>query len=424
VRRLFVRVLACPPPPYRLFDGDGLALLVSTSGTKSWQLRYKLDDKDQTATLGKYPRVTLVEARDDADAKRKLVARGEHLTTVKRVRKVEKKAERANTFDTIATNWAKREARRQKWTPAYVIEVERSMRNHLSDLDGVPVNAIKAPTLATILTKVEDRAPWMLEKVRPRLDAILDYAVEMGFITGNPLPRLRRGRKKERNHYPAVTDLPGIGEILRAARAPDAIVCKAVQRGHHLLAHEAVRVSEAVGAKWSEFELDGVDVAIGGGRYRFDRNAGNWNIPRERMKRKDKKRGPHVVPLPPKLLAMLRQWRDEDGKDAVYAMPTPRDAKKHITPEAMEKHYRNVLGLAGKHSPHSWRAAFRSICGDAGKPGDVAEAQLDHATGNKTIAAYDRATRLELRRELLAWYEATLIAARDGVEATSIKARR
>ncbi|MGI8894891.1 MAG: tyrosine-type recombinase/integrase, partial [Casimicrobiaceae bacterium] len=65
-------------------------------------------------------------------------------------------------------------------------------------------------------------------------------------------------------------------------------------------------------------------------------------------------------------------------------------------------------------SPHSWRSAFSTIAREAGKDGDSIEAQLDHVVGNKVAAAYDRAQRLALRRELMRWYELQLIAARDG----------
>ncbi|MBK6806387.1 MAG: integrase, partial [Betaproteobacteria bacterium] len=44
------------------------------------------------------------------------------------------------------------------------------------------------------------------------------------------------------------------------------------------------------------------------------------------------------------------------------------------------------------------------------------EAQLDHVIGSRVQASYDRAKRLDLRRDLLAWYEAELLAARDGAE--------
>ena len=45
--------------PYRLKDGGGLFLMLGPSGSKSWQYRYKLDGRGQTATLGKYPGMSL-----------------------------------------------------------------------------------------------------------------------------------------------------------------------------------------------------------------------------------------------------------------------------------------------------------------------------------------------------------------------------
>lgn len=131
-------------------------------------------------------------------------------------------------------------------------------------------------------------------------------------------------------------------------------------------------------------------------------------------------RGAHVVPLAPVLLALLREWRKADGDGAVYVCPAPRDPARSITPEGVEKFYRNALELGGKHSPHSWRSTFSTVAREAGKDGDVVESQLDHVVGNKIAAAYDRAKRLALRRELLTWYEAKLIAARDGAAVVAI----
>jgi integrase len=404
---------------YRLFDGDGLALWVSPTGAKSWQLRYRLDGKEQTATLGKLNLLTLAEARAKAQEARKLAAEGEHLTIIKRRTRLQRKANAANTFSVVASGWMSREAKRQKWTPDYVDEVAASIRNHLPELGALPVAALDAATISPSLRKVETRAPMMLEKVRRRLNAILDYAVEHGLLVGNPLPVVRRGRKLERRHFPAATKLPEIGLILRAARAADP--CKGIARAHLLLVFTAQRVSEIVGATWAEFELDGVEVPIGESQaVKHDPTAGNWSIPRERMKRKDEDRGPHVIPLPPVLLAALREWREADGTDAVYVCPSPRESSRPITPEGVEKFYRNTLKLSGEHSPHSWRSAFSTVAREAGKDGDAVESQLDHVVGNKIAAAYDRAKRLQLRRELMRWYEGQLIAARDGAVVVTI----
>ncbi|TAK84192.1 MAG: DUF4102 domain-containing protein [Betaproteobacteria bacterium] len=403
------------PKPYRLFDGDGLALWVSPTGAKSWQLRYRLGGKDQTLTLGKLDHLTLAQARTKANEQRKLAAEGEHLTTIKHAAKLKRTVDASNTFGKFAAAWIAREARRMRWTQGYRDEVTASLKNHLAALDSQPLAKITAAMTAPMLLGVEQSAPHMVEKVRRRLRAILDDAVEHGIIPGNPLPATRRRKKLERRHFPAQTKLPEIGDILRAARAADP--CKGIARAHALLVYTAQRVSEVVGAKWAEFELDGADVPIGEGQHtKRDANAGNWAIPRERMKRKDEDRGPHVVPLPPALLAALREWREADGAEAIYVCPAPRDPSKPITPEGVEKFYRNALVLGGKHSPHSWRSAFSTVCREAGKDGDAVEAQLDHVVGNKVAAAYDRAKRLQRRRELMRWYERQLIAARDGAD--------
>ena len=409
--------------PYRLFDGDGLALWVSPTGARSWQLRYRLDGTEQTATLGKLDRLTLAQARDRAEEARTLAAQGEHLTAVKHAAKRQRRADAANTFGTFAAVWIEREGRRMQWTAGYRAEVAASLKNHLSALDPLPVTKITAALVAPELLELDRTAPHMVEKVRRRLRAILDDAVEHGIIPGNPLPAARRRNKLERRHFPAATKLPEIGAILRAARSADP--CKGIARAHLLLAFMAQRVSEVVGATWAEFELDGADVPIGEGQHtKHDPDAGNWSIPRERMKRKDEARGPHVVPLPSALLAALREWREVDGAGSVYVCPAPRDPLKPITPEGIEKFYRNALGLAGKHSPHSWRSAFSTVAREAGKDNDSIEAQLDHVVGNKIAAAYDRAKRLDLRRKLMTWYEATLIAARDGATVIDIADRQ
>lgn len=391
--------------PYRLHDGDGLALRVTPSGAHSWQLRYRTPNgKAQTATLGKYSSVQgLAWARAKADAQRSLAAEGQHLTAVKRVARANKEAEAALTFGRVASAWATYTAKQKKWSAEYVEEVAQSLRNHLSALDLLPIAEIRAKMVAPIMQTIAENAPAMEPRAARRLHAIMDHAVYLGAIEQNPLPR-RPNAKSEKRHYAAVVKLPGLGAILRAARTHRPR--ESVERAHLLLTFTAQRIGEVIGAKWDEFDLV----------------AGTWSIPRERMKRKDAERGPHDVPLPPHLLALLRKWRKADGDAAVYVCPA-RNGRKPIIADLVGKYYRDDLKLAGKHSPHSWRSAFSTVCKEAQKPADVIESQLDHQVGNAVASAYDRAKRLQPRRELMTWYEATLLAARDGADVLPLKGR-
>jgi integrase len=399
--------------PYRLFDGDGLYLRVSPTGARSWQLRYQFNGKDQLASLGKLDLLSLAEARVKANEELKRAAEGVHLTAAKRTEKLLQRADADNTFGKCAEAWLESEARRMRWTPDYRSKTAASLHRHLDAFNDFPMGSITAVAVAPRLRALDATAPAMANKVRGMLRAILDVAVEDGVIPVNPLPAARRKNSVERKHHPAVTDLPGLGAILRTASAADTY--QGVARAHQLLVFTALRIREVAGARWEEFELDGVDVQVGDTqRTRHDPATGNWSVPRERMKRKNGSAGPHVVPLPPALLAALRVWRKEDGAGATYVCRGSRKAKIPLGSEMAEKFYRVTLGLDGKHSPHSWRSAFSTVCREAGKEDGTIEAQLDHVVGNSVASAYDRARRLELRRELMRWYEGQLIAARDG----------
>src|SRR5262249_32951835 len=147
---------------------------------------------------------------------------------------------------------------------------------------------ISAALVAPIIERVERKAPDMARKVEQRLQAIMDYGVRRGLISGNPLPRPDPERSAKRKHFPAILDRQGVGGILRDAERAE--ISRGVRRAHLLTVFTAQRIGEVVPAEWSEIDL----------------KQGTWTIPRERMKRKDAERGPHLVPIPPKLAAMMK----------------------------------------------------------------------------------------------------------------------
>ena len=388
---------------YRLADGGGLCSLCAavgrrrrgSSGTGS-------DGKPQTATLGRLDDVTLAEAREKAREARKLSGAGRHVTTEQRVAKARRVAVTAGTFGSIAD----RLGRAPGATQAVDARLQARGRGEPRAItcrrcEPLPIADI---TPRLLLPSRERRAARARHgaKVEQRLHAIMDYGVRRGLIAVNPLPRPDPEKAAGRKHFAAILDRDGVGAILRDAERVE--MSRGVRRAHLMTVFTAQRIGEIVPAQWSEVDLQ----------------KGTWSIPRDRMKRKDAERGPHIVPIPSKLLAMMREWRRADGDDAAFVCPAPnRDAP--VTREAVEKLYRRGLGLSGQHSPHAWRSVFSSWARDAGKDGDAIEAQLDHVVGNKVAAAYDRAKRVELRRSLMTWYEAQLLAARDGAEVVPLR---
>jgi hypothetical protein len=53
-------------PKGKYHDGNGLYITVSKTGSGKWSFRYRINQKSREMELGKFPEVTLLEARQSA----------------------------------------------------------------------------------------------------------------------------------------------------------------------------------------------------------------------------------------------------------------------------------------------------------------------------------------------------------------------
>jgi hypothetical protein len=60
----------------KVFDGDGLFLLVSAGGSKGWRFKYKIRGKEKLMSFGTYPEISLSQAREKRSKARKLIGNG------------------------------------------------------------------------------------------------------------------------------------------------------------------------------------------------------------------------------------------------------------------------------------------------------------------------------------------------------------
>ncbi len=71
-----VRTASAALRPRKLFDRDGLYLLVSPAGSRCWRFKYRFGGKEKLMSLGMYPDVSLKEARTRRDDARRTLSRG------------------------------------------------------------------------------------------------------------------------------------------------------------------------------------------------------------------------------------------------------------------------------------------------------------------------------------------------------------
>jgi hypothetical protein len=98
--------------PYKVYDREGLFLLVNPSGSKLWRWRYRFDGKEKLMALGEYPLVSLGQARELLLGARKTLAAGvdpmaerkaEAETKQKEIEARQRESE--TSFDTVPRKW-------------------------------------------------------------------------------------------------------------------------------------------------------------------------------------------------------------------------------------------------------------------------------------------------------------------------------
>jgi integrase len=394
-------------PGRKLADGGGMFLTLTAARTPVWRIKYRLGDKEGLYSIGTYPEIGLEAARAERTRVKDQLRRGHDPVQERRVERAKATRESFETFSDAATAWL--EKSRKRWSAIHYNKSKRAIeRDVIPRLGNLPLAQIE-PVMVTNMVKailsrgVRETAAKILQHVTD----IFEYARAHGLRSDNPATPAQTvlPAREAPKGRPAYLTWPELGGVLRSAEA--AHLSPAVRLAHRLCAFSATRISNVVEAEWPEFHLDD--------------ETPTWIIPRLKMKAKNRHHD-HKVVLGPTIAAELRSWRETKGGKG-YVFPSPQGGK-HITREALEKAYRETLGLADKHSPHGWRSAFSTLARDNGFERDVVELTLDHVHDSDVVRAYDRGERLEQRAKLMAWWDAQLTQGQRGADVVPLAKRK
>lgn len=348
--------------PRKLADAGNLYLLVQPTGSRLWRWNYRFDGKQKTMAFGKYPEVSLSEARSRRDEARALLASGLDPADPKPVDAV--------NFEEVAREWI---GSRIDWSPAHLSRVMSRIEDDLIPQFGhIAVSQLDAPTILAALRKVEGRgAMEVAKRLRQTIGQIMRYAIATGRASRDPAADLRGAMKPSPRvrHMAALreNDLP---EFLQKLDAYDGDL--RTRLAIELVMRTFVRTGEIRGARWSEIDGD------------------LWRIPAERMKMGRE----HVVPLPPQTLAVLEGLKGIGDPEFVCRM------SENTMLYAM---YR--MGYHSRATIHGFRSTASTILNESGlwSP-DAIERQLAHVPGNVVRSAYNAAQYLPERRKMMVWW--------------------
>lgn len=365
---------------YRLHDSGGLYLDVKITGKKIWRLKYKFYGKEKLLTIGEYPKVTLIIAREKRDhAKEKLVT-GIDPAQEKQEQKKQARFKQTQTFELVATEWY--EYNLSTWSPNHAKHIlSRLKQNVFSEIGNYPIAKVTIQDLLACLRKVEEReANEMARRILQMMGQVMRYAVITGRAERDITVDLKGALKKyKKGHYAAI-DSNELPQLLKAINKNDARLFKQTIIAIKLIMLTFVRTSELTNATWKEFNLEKAE----------------WHIPAERMKM----RLPHFVPLSKQVLELLKELKQAFGKSE-YLLPSVVRHDKPISNNTIL----SGLSRLGYHkimTGHGFRAlAMSTIKEKLNYRHEVVDRQLAHQPRNKVDQAYDRAKFTSERTKMM-----------------------
>ena len=364
-------------------DGDGLRLRVDKNNNKNWVFRYSMFGKSKDMGLGKFPIVTLNDARQKLVNAKKIIYEGKDPIKLKKEKQIELKRKsitfkkiRDEFIETFQVEWSNSKHKNQ-WI--------NTLKTYADPIIGdLAPSEIKTHHVLSILKPIWSSKHETASRVRQRLERIFSYCIASDFMDRpNPaslkdnleflLPKMSKSLSVQ--HLRSL-DYQGLPFLIPKLINPHTTPSLALA----LLITTACRTNEVIGSTWNEINLkDKV-----------------WIIPAHRMKMRQE----HTVPLNDLALRVLNLIEKNNASPFIFL-----NAKKttHICNNTMRYFLMNDFpNYFKKTVPHGFRSSFRNWAEENHNYSRRAvELCLAHANKNKVEKAYLRSNLLSKRIEIM-----------------------
>ncbi|TSB22299.1 DUF4102 domain-containing protein [Psychrobacter sp. YGAH215] len=374
IKRLKPSDTCTPSRPDKYSDGNNLRLWVRSTGSKVWVCDYKYADKRQSLTIGKYPAMSLADARQRNQQIKDLIAQG--INPKQDKKRLQADTDGTKTFDALAQRWHK--DRKPHIAPTtHSRDYSQYQRDIKPTIGHLNIDEITAPDILAIGKAVEARgATDMARRAIRQTGQIFKQAIREGLITHNPANDLTEALQPHKvKHHSRITSqqLPKLLQDIDAYGG-DALV----KLGFWFMCYTFVRTQELRLMEWSE----------------VDYKAKIWRIPAEKMKM-DR---PHLVPLAPQTMKILQEIKAMGFSDK-YVFFNTTTRKPYSTNAFITALWR--MGYKGRMTGHGFRGLASTTLHEQEFMHEAIELQLAHEKENKISKAYNGAQHLPYRTDMM-----------------------
>ena len=325
----------------------GLYLVIQPSAVKSWAIRYRLHGRPAKYTLGKFPGLSLKDARIEAAAKLRLVAEGTDPSLEKR--------RRDDAVSTLVESYLSDVE--DDLRPATVRNYKLMLKNELVPSVGKRrIGDVRKVDIAAILTAIRQRgAKAMARQTLGAFKSFFTWCIDQGLIEDSPCRNLKTGTFESRDRALSDDELRVVWQAATNRGGPFGAAVK-------LLVLTGQRCNEVCRMERTELDTEG----------RL------WRLPGSRSKNKQ----PNEIPLCAEALAILSDI-PKIGDQYVFTL----SGKKPINGFAVAKKLLDKEAAKINGAPltpwrlHDLRRTFSTGLAAMGITQPVTESLLNHQSG-------------------------------------------
>lgn len=369
---------------YRLLDADRLYIEVRPTGAKFWRLKYVLNGKESSMSLGEYPSVTLADARQLKDEVRAKLAKGIDPVDSRKKERQAMQGKVAYTFDIVAKEYF--EQRLNNKSDIYKTSFITSLKKDISPVIGK--KDVKDITAADVLKIIQNTVKRVSKQKnfgtgettaiqnRKFVGAVMRYAIATLRAENDPTYAVRDVIERPKINHAKPLDRDERRTI--RTNIDNYNGSETVQNAGFILLYSMLRSVEIRKMEWPWVDFDKRLV----------------EFPREVMK----KYRLHVLPMSDQVYEVLKkQYKNSGNKKYVFpAIYKPDGMLDKSTLNRMLKY----IGL-NDVTAHDFRATASTLLYEKGYEEAWIERQLAHAESNKTKASYDHSQHLDARRKMM-----------------------
>lgn len=385
----------------KLNDGEGLHLIINPQNVKYWVYEYTFNHKESSISIGRYPEITLAQAREIAHKYNALKANGNNPIDHKRNTKQIDKSLQPESFEAVARLWFANRKCKQFISEGQKKRIIQSLESNVFPFIGKKsFSEITPKTIFSVLDKIQKRgAIETAHRVLGRIGEIYNFAVFEGITEQSNIINSVKGEliTPIKKHYAAIVEPDKLGLLLVTLNSYKGNeITKALIDFLPLVFQ---RPSEVRTARWQDIDF----------------------IKRTWAFTANKTKTLQICPLSNQALRILENLKPLTEKSC-FVFPSARSYTKPISENALRAAYLSLgINTNSEMTSHGWRATARTILEEVLKyPENFIENQLAHSKHDTNGSAYNRTKFLDDRRIMLQAWADYLDGLRDSLNPSEL----